>query len=99
MDQQLTFADSEFNNKRRQTRKEKLLGRVDKLILWARLEDVIELHYLKAGNGHRPYPSSSMLRTHCMQQCIALVIRPWKTHCTRLFKCDCLRGGRWISHP
>ena len=42
MDQQLTFADSEFSNKRRQTRKEKFLGRMDKLIPWARLEAVIE---------------------------------------------------------
>jgi IS5 family transposase len=30
MSQQLTFADSEFSNKRRQTRKEKFLGRMDK---------------------------------------------------------------------
>lgn len=51
MDQQLTFADSEFSNKRRQTRKEKFLGRMDKLILWARLEAVIDPHYPKAGNG------------------------------------------------
>ncbi len=32
MDQQLTFADSEFSNKHRQTRKAKFLGRMDKLI-------------------------------------------------------------------
>ncbi len=32
MDHQLTFADSEFNHKRRQTRKEKFLGRMEKLI-------------------------------------------------------------------
>jgi len=68
MDQQLTFADSEFSNKRRQTRKEKFLGRMDKLIPWARLEAVIEPHYPKVGNGRRPYPLSTMLRIHCMQQ-------------------------------
>lgn len=68
MDQQLTFADSEFSNKRRQTRKEKFLGRMDKLIPWTRLEAVIEPHYPKAGNGRRPYPLSTMLRIHCMQQ-------------------------------
>ncbi len=66
MDQQLTFADSEFSNKRRQTRKEKFLGRMDTLIPWARLEDVIEPHYPKTGNGRRPYPLSTMLRIHCM---------------------------------
>lgn len=68
MDQQLTFADSEFSNKRRQTRKEKFLGRMDTLIPWARLEAVIEPHYPKAGKGRRPYPLPTMLRIHCMQQ-------------------------------
>ncbi len=53
MDQQLTFADSEFSNKRRQTRKEAFLGRMEKLIPWARLEALIEPHCPKAGNTHR----------------------------------------------
>lgn len=68
MDQQLTFADSEFCNKRWQTRKEKFLGRKDKMIPWVQDEAVIEPHYHKAGNGRRPYPLSTMLRTHCVQQ-------------------------------
>ena len=72
MDRQLSFADSEFNNKRRQTRKEKFLGRMEKLIPWQRLESVIEPHYPKAGNGRKPYPLSSMLRIHCMQQWYSL---------------------------
>ena len=67
MDHQLTFADSEFNQKRRKTRKEIFLGRMDKLIPWKRLESIIEPHYPKAGNGRRPYPLISMLRIHCMQ--------------------------------
>ena len=33
---QLSFADSEFANKRRQTRKEKFLYRMEKLIPWQR---------------------------------------------------------------
>lgn len=68
MDHQLSFADSEFNNKRRQTRKEKFLGRMEKLIPWQRLESVIEPHYPKAGKGRKPYPLPTMLRIHCMQQ-------------------------------
>jgi len=32
MEQQLSFADSEYQHKRRQTRKEMFLGRMDKLI-------------------------------------------------------------------
>lgn len=67
MDHQLTFADSEFNHKRRKTRKEVFLARMDKLIPWARLESIIKPHYPKAGRGRRPYPLSTMLRIHCMQ--------------------------------
>jgi len=68
MDHQLTFADSEFNHKRRRTRKEIILGRMDKLIPWHRLESIIGPHYPKAGNGRREYPLSTMLRIHCLQQ-------------------------------
>ena len=72
MDYQLTFADSEFNQKRRQTRKEVFLGRMDKIIPWKRLESIIKPHYPKAGNGRRPYPLSTMLRIHCMQNWYSL---------------------------
>jgi hypothetical protein len=41
MDHLLTFADSEFTHKRRQTRKEKFLGRMEKLIPWQRLVAII----------------------------------------------------------
>ena len=68
MTQQLSFADTEFTQKRRQTKKEKFLARMDKLIPWERLEKVIEPHYPKAGNGRRPYPLPVMLRIHCLQQ-------------------------------
>jgi len=72
MDHQLTFADGEFNQKRRRTRKEIFLGRMDKLIPWKRIESIIEPHYPKAGNGRRPYPLSTMLRIHCVQQWYSL---------------------------
>lgn len=68
MSQQLTFADSEFSSKRRQTRKEVFLGRMDDLLPWDKLLGVIEPVYSKAGNGRRPYPLETMLRIHCMQQ-------------------------------
>lgn len=58
MSQQLTFADSEFSSKRRQTRKEVFLGRMDDLLPWDKLLGVIEPVYPKAGNGRRPYPGS-----------------------------------------
>lgn len=68
MSQQLTFADSEFSSKRRQTRKEIFLSRMDNLLPWTQLLEVIEPFYPKAGNGRHPYPLETMFRIHCMQQ-------------------------------
>ncbi|RUM49200.1 MAG: IS5/IS1182 family transposase, partial [Marinomonas sp.] len=50
---QLSFADTEFTSKRRKTRKELFLSRMDELIPWQQLEDQIEPFYPKAGNGRR----------------------------------------------
>jgi IS5 family transposase len=72
MSHQLTFADSEFNGKRRKTRKEIFLARMDALLPWSRMLGLIEPVYPKAGNGCRPYPLDTMLRIHCMQQWYSL---------------------------
>ncbi len=61
MDQQLSFSDSEFTQKRRQTRKEMFLARMDELIPWHRLEAIIDPYYPKPGNGRKPYPLATML--------------------------------------
>ena len=67
MGHQRSFADCLFYNQRHQTRKEKFIGRVYRLIPWSRLVAIIEPHYPKAGNGRPPYPQETMLRIHCMQ--------------------------------
>ncbi len=67
MSHQLTFADSEFSSKRRQTRKEIFLSRMEQILPWQNMTAVIEPFYPKAGNGRRPYPLETMLRIHCMQ--------------------------------
>ena len=72
MSHQLTFADCEFNGKRRKTRKELFLARMEALLPWAMMLEVIEPVYPKAGNGRRPYPLDTMLRIHCMQQWYSL---------------------------
>ncbi len=72
MSQQFTFADSEFSSKRRQTRKEIFLSRMDNQLPWSQLLDVIEPFYPKAGNGRRPYALETMFRIHCMQQWYSL---------------------------
>nr|WP_231554864.1 IS5 family transposase [Aeromonas allosaccharophila] len=72
MSYQLTFADGEFNGKRRKTRKELFLARMDALLPLAMMLGFIEPVYPKAGNGRRPYPLDTMLRIHCMQQWYSL---------------------------
>lgn len=65
--QQQTFASVEFENKKRKTRRERFLDRLDAIVPWAELEARIEPHYPKPGRGRRPYPLGVMLRVHCVQ--------------------------------
>ncbi len=62
MSHQLTFADSEFSTKRRQTRKEIFLSRMEQILPWQNMVEVIEPFYPKAGNGRRPYPLEGLQR-------------------------------------
>ena len=62
-----TFSELEHYMKKRRTRCEVFLEKMDGLIPWERLESRIEPFYPKAGRGRRPYPLRSMLRVHCVQ--------------------------------
>ena len=53
---QPTFADLEYQGKKRKTRREVFLERMDGLIPWQLLEDRIRPFYPKAGRGCHPYP-------------------------------------------
>ncbi len=64
---QPTFADLEYQGKKRKTRRELFLERMDGLIPWQRLEERIRPCYPQAGRGRRPYALSVMLRIHCVQ--------------------------------
>ena len=64
---QPTFAELEFRGKKRKTRRELFLERMDGLIPWERLEERIRPVYPKAGKGRQPYPLAMMLRIHCVQ--------------------------------
>jgi IS5 family transposase len=65
--EQITFSDAEYDHKKRKTRREKFLERMEELIPWEKLERKIRRHYPKAGKGRHPYPLSTMLRIHCVQ--------------------------------
>ena len=64
---QASFAELEHDLKKRRTRRELFLEKMNRLVPWDRLERRIEPFYPKAGRGRRPYPLSVMLRVHCAQ--------------------------------
>lgn len=64
---QLTFAKAEFATKKKKTRREIFLGKMDKLIPWKKLEQQLVKKYHKAKTGRPPYPLPVMLRVHAMQ--------------------------------
>ena len=70
---QPTFADLEYQGKKRKTRREMFLERMDGLTPWQRLEDRISPFYPRAGRGRHPYPVAVMLRVHCVQLCYNLI--------------------------
>ena len=72
MTDQPTFADLEYRHKKRRTRREVFLERMECLIPWETLEERIRPHYFKAERGRRPYSLSVMLRVHVVQLCYNL---------------------------
>lgn len=64
---QLTFAEAEYAIKKRKTRREIFLEKMEALIPWKQLERKLNKHYHKGRTGRPPYPLSTMLRVHCLQ--------------------------------
>src|SRR5438552_19143114 len=64
---QRTFADLEYDAKKR-TRREQFLDEMDRVIPWARRVALSEPHYPKAGLGRRPTPLERMPRIHLLPQ-------------------------------
>lgn len=67
-----TFASLEFAQKKRLTRRERFLQRIEGLLPWAELEATIAPHYPRPGRGRRPYPLAVILRAHVVQVCYNL---------------------------
>jgi len=55
----VSFASLAYDNKKKQTRREKFLKEMDKVIPWKDLLQIIERYYPKAGNGRQPIVSSN----------------------------------------
>ncbi len=72
MTEQPTFADLDYQGKKRQTRREVFLERMESLVPWEKLEQRIRPHYFRGQRGRRPYSLSVMLRAHIVQLCYNL---------------------------
>ena len=64
MTHQTTFAHAEFAAKKKTTRREKFLARMEAVIPWARLLAVIEPHYPQGRRGRPPIGLERMVRVY-----------------------------------
>ena len=70
---QQSFSSLEFAGKKKQTRRERLLGEIDAITPWGDLIAAIEPHYPKGeGRGRPPIGLARMLRMYVVQQCLGL---------------------------
>ncbi|MCP4781772.1 MAG: transposase, partial [Hyphomicrobium sp.] len=69
---QLGFSSLDYQSKKKQTKGEKFLGEMDRVVPWSRLEALIAPHYAKPGQGRRPFGLAVMLRIYFLQQWYAL---------------------------
>ncbi len=66
---QISFALAEYEGKKRITRREIFLGKMEQVVPWGRLKEVIEPHYPKSGKrGRPPIGLERMLRMYFVQQ-------------------------------
>ena len=72
MNQQTTFAQAEFAAKKKTTRREAFLARMEEVIPWSQLQGLIQPHYPKGERGRPPIGLERMLRIYFLQQWYAL---------------------------
>jgi len=72
MQQQTSFAQSEYARKKKTTRREKFLAQMEQVVPWARLVAVIAPHYPSGKRGRPPVGIERMLRLYFLAQWYAL---------------------------
>jgi IS5 family transposase len=72
MNQQTSFAQSEYARKKKTTRREKFLRQMDQVVPWARLVGLIVPRYPEGKRGRPPVGIERMLRIYFLQQWYAL---------------------------
>jgi IS5 family transposase len=72
MNQQTSFAQSEYARKQKTTRREKFLGPMERVVPWARLVALIAPYYPRGKRGRPPVGIERMLRLYFLAQWYAL---------------------------
>lgn len=66
---QVSFAQAEYDKKKKRTRRQLFLEKMEQVVPWARLMEVIEPHYPQSGKrGRPPIGLEPMLRMYFVQQ-------------------------------
>jgi IS5 family transposase len=68
MTNQMSFSAVEFTTKKKITRREKFLARMEKIVPWERLVALLEPYYPKGTRGRPPVGLERMLRVYFLQQ-------------------------------
>jgi transposase, IS5 family len=68
MERQLSFAQAEYAQKKKTTRRDKFLAEMEQVVPWARLVALIEPHYPKGERGRPPLGVERMLRVYFLAQ-------------------------------
>lgn len=63
-----SFSDLAYKNKKKVTRKQRFLEKMDEILPWEPLLEPILSKYPKSRKGRRPIPARVMLRIYLMQQ-------------------------------
>ena len=63
-----SFSDLAYRNKKKVTRKQRFLEKMDEMLPWELLLEPILKKYPKSGKGRRPIPAKVMLRIYLMQR-------------------------------
>ena len=70
---QKSFSDLEYAAKKKLTRRDRFLAKIDSVTPWSKLHELIEPHYPKVtGPGRPPIGLARMLRMYVAQQCFGL---------------------------
>ena len=94
---QTSFASLEYAGKKRQTRREKFLGEMERVVPWTALCGLIEPHYPRSGRvGRPPIGVERMLRMYFLQQWYSLSDEGLRTRCTTARRCA--SSWAWTCH-